>query len=74
MRSIKFPVAIAALVFAGVGAIGCTNQDGAGGSSDGTSAEAYELNSEKNLAPSMDSVDTATPEVAPTKDSTVSGE
>lgn len=56
MRSIKFPVAIAALVLSGLVATGCGNQNGAGGTSDGTSAEAYELRSEKNLAPPMDSV------------------
>ena len=55
MRSIKYPVAIAALVLAGLGAIGCTNENGAGSTSDGTSAEGYELRSEENLAPPMGS-------------------
>ncbi|MEO5584819.1 MAG: hypothetical protein ABIQ75_05140 [Flavobacteriales bacterium] len=56
MRSSKYPVAIAALVLAGLATTSCTNRNGAGGTSDGTSAEGYELRSEKNLAPPMDSM------------------
>lgn len=58
MRSLKFPVAIAVLVLASLGATGCGNRNGAGGTSDSTSAEAYELGSEKNLASPMESVKT----------------
>ena len=39
----------------------CTNENGAAGSSDGTSAEAYELNSEKELASPMDTVQQVAP-------------
>ena len=68
---------LTALLIAGVGAIGCSNENGAGGTTDGTSAEAYELNSGENIAPSMDSVKTAAPDSAAVQgaagDSTVSG-
>lgn len=73
MRSIKYPVAIAALVLAGLGAIGCTNENGAGSTSDGTSAEGYELRSEENLAPPMDSVKSTVAD-STAVDSAVSGE
>ena len=56
MRSIKYPVAIAALVLAGLGAIGCTNENGAGSPSAGTSAEGHELRSEEKLAPPLERV------------------
>lgn len=59
MRSFKLPVFLAALGLAGLGTIGCTNRNGDGGTSDGTSAEAYELRSKDNLAPPMDSVITS---------------
>ena len=36
----------------------CTNQDGAGGTSDGNAGESYELRNKDHLAPSMDSVGT----------------
>lgn len=60
MKTMKFQIAIVAFVFAGLGVIGCTNEDGAGGTSDGTSAEAFELRSEKNLAPAMDTTKAST--------------
>lgn len=59
MRSIKNPLAVAAFVLVGMCAISCTNRDGAGGTSDGTSAEGYELRSQENLAPPMDAEKTS---------------
>lgn len=62
MRSIKSPVAIAAFLLLALGAIGCSNENGAAGSSVGTSAEAYELRAEENLVPPMDSANAAVPD------------
>ena len=74
MRTSKLPIAIAALFFVGLGAIGCTNQNGAGGTTDGTSAEGYELRSEEHLAPAMDSTAASMPEDTSAMHSTGSGE
>ncbi len=55
---------LAATLVACAGAIGCSNENGAGGTTDGTSAEAYELRSDGNIAPSMDSLKAAVPDSA----------
>lgn len=67
----KFTFTAAALAMVGIGAMGCTNQDGAGGTVDGTSEQAYDLRTNQdNLAPPMDSVKAAAPAPAAAKDST----
>lgn len=45
---------LASLLFIGLGSMGCGNRNGAGGTSDGTSEESYELRSKDNLVPARD--------------------
>ncbi len=52
----------------------CSNRDGAGGTTDGNSANAYELRSKENLAPPMDTAATAPKAEEAGKDSAQGGE
>lgn len=64
MMKTRHTYILAVFLIAGFGTIGCSNENGAGGTTDGTSAEAYELRSDENIAPSMDSVKAAVPDSA----------
>lgn len=71
MRTPYIRLTLGALLVACFSITACTNQDGAGGTSDGNAGEAYELRNKDHLAPSMDSVatdNTGTPDTlgAPT--------
>ena len=59
MKTAYVRLTLGALFVACLSITACTNQDGAAGSSDGNSGEAYELRSEDHLVPSMDSVGTS---------------
>ncbi|MBS1546036.1 MAG: hypothetical protein JST38_00830 [Bacteroidetes bacterium] len=61
--------AMAALLFASLSFTACSNQDGAGGTVDGTDEDNYQLNQGAD-APPMDSVNAATPVAPAAADST----
>lgn len=56
--------ALAAFLFASLSFTACSNQNGAGGTVDGTDEDNYQLNQGPDAAP-MDSVNVATPEAPP---------
>ena len=56
MKTTIHKAILGSLIIAGLGATGCDEPHASSGSTDATSANAYELNSEENLAPAMDSV------------------
>ena len=58
MRTSRIQLALGALLFTACAITACTNQDGAGGTSEGNAGEAYELRNKDHLVPSMDSVAT----------------
>ncbi len=74
MKKLQHYLAITALVGGVMATSACSNRDGAGGTTDGNSANAYELRSKENLAPPMDTTATGTETNTAQGDSAQGGE